>query len=51
MEVKTNTSEAVRGREDVVANAESSIAEKNVLVVDDGLLDNIDFDERLSQQI
>jgi hypothetical protein len=50
-EVKMNTSEAIRGREDVVANAESSIAKKNVLVVDDGLLDNIDFDERLSQQI
>jgi hypothetical protein len=50
-EVKMNTSEAVRGREDAVANAESSIAKKNMLVVDDGLLDNIDFDERLSQQI
>ena len=50
-EVKMNTSEVVRGREDVVANAESSIAKKNLLVVDDGLLDNIDFDERLSQQI
>jgi hypothetical protein len=50
-EVKMNTSEAVRVREDVVANVESSIAKKNMSVVDDGLLDNTDFDERLSQQI
>jgi hypothetical protein len=50
-EVKMNTPEAARRREEVVANAESSIAKKNVLVMDDGLLDNIGFDERLSQQI
>jgi hypothetical protein len=50
-EVKMNTPEAARGREEVVANAKSSIAKKDMLVVDDGLLNNIDFDERLSQQI
>ena len=50
-EVEVNTPEAVRGRNEVVADADSSVRKETTLIVDDGLLDDIDFDERLSQQI
>jgi hypothetical protein len=42
---------AASSRETVVANADSNMRKETVLVVHDGLLDNTDFDERLSQQI
>lgn len=48
-EVEMSTPEAVRGRKEVVANAYSSTRKETTLLVDDGSLDNIDFDERLSQ--
>ena len=50
-EVEVNMPEAVRGRNEVVADADSSMRKETTLIVDDGLLDDIDFDERLSQQI
>jgi hypothetical protein len=52
-----NTPEAVRTttagtyRENVLTNAKSSIRKETVSLVDDRLLENVDFDERLSQQI
>jgi hypothetical protein len=51
VEVKMKTPEAVRSREEVVADANSSTRKETTLVVDDGLLEGIDFDERLSKQI
>jgi hypothetical protein len=52
-----NTPEAVRTttagtyRENVLTNAKSSIRKETMSLVDDRLLENVDFDERLSQQI
>jgi hypothetical protein len=52
-----NTPEAVRTttagtrRKNVLTNAKSSIRKESVSLVDDDLLDNVDFDESLSQQI
>jgi hypothetical protein len=52
-----NTPEAVRTttaetyKENVLTNAKSSIRKETVSLVDDRLLENVDFDERLSQQI
>jgi hypothetical protein len=43
-EVEVNTPEAVRGRKEVVADADSSMRKETTLVGDDELLDNIDFD-------
>jgi hypothetical protein len=42
---------AVSSKEAVVTNADPSMRKETMLVVHDGSLDNIDFDERLSQQI
>jgi hypothetical protein len=42
---------AATGREEVVTIAESGMPNKTVLAVDSGLLENVDFDEPLSQQI
>lgn len=47
--VRTTT--LATSRVDVVANAETSMWEEKQLVVDDDLLENVDFDESLSQQI
>jgi hypothetical protein len=45
------TTNAGTYRETVLTNAKSSIWKETVSLVDDGLLENIVFDERLSQQI
>jgi hypothetical protein len=45
------TTAAATSREEVVANPESSMQNETMLVVDDGLLENVDFDESLSQHI
>jgi hypothetical protein len=37
--------------EEIVTNAESSVRKDKMMGVDDGLFENIDFDEHLSQQI
>ena len=37
--------------EEIVTNAESSVRKEKMMGVDDGLFENIDFDEHLSQQI
>jgi hypothetical protein len=47
--VRTTT--AVTSGEEVVANAKSSVLKETIPFVDEGLLENVDFDERLSQQI
>lgn len=49
-EVARTTTAATRGQ-DVVADTESRMWKESMLVVDDGLLDDVDFEERLSQQI
>jgi hypothetical protein len=57
MEWSENTLEAVRTTsagiytENVLANAKSSIRKETVSLVDNGLLENVDFDEPLSQQL
>ena len=57
MEAELDTPQAVRtttattNREQVALNAESIMRKETVLVVDDELLERVDFDERLSQQI
>jgi hypothetical protein len=45
------TTTAVISGEEVVANAKSSVLKETTPVVDEGLPENVDFDERLSQQI
>jgi hypothetical protein len=45
------TTIAVTSREEVVANAKSSMLKETIPLVDDGLFENVHFDERLSQQI
>ena len=45
------TTISVASGEEIVANAKSSGLKETILVVDEGLLENVDFDERLSQQI
>jgi hypothetical protein len=45
-----NTTAATVGEENV-ADAGSSVEKEAVVGIDDGLLDNVDFDERLSHQI
>jgi hypothetical protein len=42
---------AATSREEAVVNAESSMRYEIMLVLDHGSLENVDFDERLSQQI
>jgi hypothetical protein len=42
---------AATDREEVVTIAESGMPDKTMLAVDSGLLENVDFDEPLSQQI
>lgn len=49
-EVVRTTTAAISGKE-VMADVEPSMRKGTMLVVDDGLLDNVDFEERLSQQI
>jgi hypothetical protein len=49
--IEVKTLEAVRSREEVVVNAQWSVNEETVLVVDDELLQYTNFDECLSQQI
>jgi hypothetical protein len=49
-EVVRTTTAATSGKE-VVADVEPSMQKGTMLVVDDGLLENIDFEEPLSQQI
>jgi hypothetical protein len=43
VEIEANTPEAVRSREQVVANAESSVRKETMWVVDDELLEYIEF--------
>lgn len=45
------TAIAVTSGEEVLTNAKSSGLKETILDVDEGLLENVDFDERLSQQI
>jgi hypothetical protein len=47
--VRTTT--AVTSGEEVVTNAKSSVLKETIPVIDKGPLENVDFDERLSQQI
>lgn len=49
-EVVRTTTAAISGKE-VMADVEPSMRKGTMLVVDDGLLENVDFEERLSQQI
>lgn len=46
-----HNSTAATSGEEIVADAESSVGKEAMVGIDDGLLDNVDFDERLSQQI
>jgi hypothetical protein len=45
------TTTATSSREKVIVTAEPIVLNGTVQVVDDGSLENVDFDERLSQQI
>jgi len=45
------TTTATSSKEQVAENAESIALKGMMQAVDDGLLENVDFDERLSQQI
>jgi len=45
------TTLATSSKEQIAVVAESIMLEDMMQAVDDGLLENVDFDERLSQQI
>lgn len=45
------TTTAPSNGDDVVSSAEASMRNEAMVNVDEGLLENVDFDERLSQQI